>query len=188
MTDTRTSPETAEVRFGFASYKDGKFELIAINIKTGEEITLEGQLRPDQTLEQIDKVLPTCVYVNGVAQEGLNAPTSTSPETAAYEDTDDAEVIKILAAVRHCANSWDGSARLIGNVRARDISRACTAAITSLAQEGLNAPAYTPTNRELHDAIATAMQQQGLTYSGIQEAVKVVQNLYASSVSSTGRK
>jgi uncharacterized protein YoaH (UPF0181 family) len=32
------------------------------------------------------------------------------------------------------------------------------------------------------------MQQQGLTYSGIQEAVKVVQNLYASSVSSTERK
>ncbi|SHJ72281.1 hypothetical protein SAMN05444159_1321 [Bradyrhizobium lablabi] len=36
-----------------------------------------------------------------------------------------------------------------------------------------------PTNRELHDAIATAMQQDGLTYSGIQQAVKVVQSLYA---------
>lgn len=71
MTDSlqSLSPETASVRFGFASYKGGKFELIAINIKTGEEITLEGQLRPDQTLEQIDKVLPTCVYVNGLAQQ-----------------------------------------------------------------------------------------------------------------------
>jgi hypothetical protein len=70
---TQTSPETASVRFGFASYKGGKFELIAINIKTGEEITLEGQLRPDQTLEQIDKVLPTCVYVNGLAQTPLRS-------------------------------------------------------------------------------------------------------------------
>jgi hypothetical protein len=67
---SQISPETASVRFGFSSYKGGKFELIAINIKTGEEITLEGQLRPDQTLEQIDKVLPTCVYVNAVAQTG----------------------------------------------------------------------------------------------------------------------
>jgi hypothetical protein len=65
------SPETAEVRFGFASFQGGKFELIVINIKTGEEVLLEGQLRPDQTLEQIDKVLPTCVYVNGHAQSSL---------------------------------------------------------------------------------------------------------------------
>ncbi|MCK1479289.1 hypothetical protein IVB27_32265 [Bradyrhizobium sp. 197] len=64
----------------------------------------------------------------------LEAQLPCSADTAAYEDTDDAEVVKILAAVRHCANSWDGSARLVGNVRARDISRACTAAISSLAQ------------------------------------------------------
>ncbi len=66
----RSSPDSAEVRFGFASYSDRKFELIAINIKTGEEIMLEGQLRPDQTLEQIDKVLPTCVYVTGTPAQG----------------------------------------------------------------------------------------------------------------------
>ena len=64
----------AEVRFGFASYKGGKFELIAINIKTGEGITLEGQLRPDQTLEQIDKVLPTCVYVTGTPAQSAPKP------------------------------------------------------------------------------------------------------------------
>lgn len=53
-------------------------------------------------------------------------------DNAAFQNTDDAEVIKVLAAVRHCADSWDGSARLLGNVRARDISRACSAAIKAL--------------------------------------------------------
>jgi len=53
----------AEVEFGFASFSDGRFELIARNIKTGKEILLEGKLRPDQSIDQIDQVLPTCVYV-----------------------------------------------------------------------------------------------------------------------------
>lgn len=60
--------------------------------------------------------------------------TESAYNNAAFQNTDDAEVIAILAAVRHCANSWDGSARLVGNVRARDISRACTAAITALGE------------------------------------------------------
>lgn len=37
----------------------------------------------------------------------------------------------------------------------------------------------TPSNRQLHDAIAGALQQQGMTYSGIQQAVRDVQALYA---------
>jgi hypothetical protein len=53
-------------------------------------------------------------------------------DNAAFQDTDEAEVITVLAAVRHCADSWDGNARLLGNVRARDISRACNAAIKAL--------------------------------------------------------
>lgn len=53
-------------------------------------------------------------------------------DNAAFQDTDDAEIVTILAAVRHCADSWDGNARLLGNVRARDISRACSAAIKAL--------------------------------------------------------
>jgi hypothetical protein len=55
-------------------------------------------------------------------------------DTAAFQNTDDADAVSVLAAVRHCANSWDGNARLVGNVRARDISRACTASINALAQ------------------------------------------------------
>ena len=35
-----------------------------------------------------------------------------------------------------------------------------------------------PSNRDLHDAIANALQHCGLTYSGIQEAVRSVQKLY----------
>lgn len=35
-----------------------------------------------------------------------------------------------------------------------------------------------PTNRAIHDAIATSLQRNGLTHSGIQEAVQAVQNLY----------
>lgn len=78
---SRLSAETAQVRFGFASFRDRKFELIVINIKTGEEVTLEGQLRPDQTIEQIDKVLPTCVYVTGEPQSsGVWQPIETAPK------------------------------------------------------------------------------------------------------------
>lgn len=55
-------------------------------------------------------------------------------DTAAFQDTDDADAVTVLAAVRHCANSWEGDARLLGNVRARDIARACTLAIDALSQ------------------------------------------------------
>lgn len=51
-----------EVLFGFASYKGGVFELIVENRLTGERTMLKGQLEPGQ-LEQVSKILPTCVYV-----------------------------------------------------------------------------------------------------------------------------
>jgi hypothetical protein len=72
------APENRDdlVRFGFASFSNRKFELIVINIKTGEEVMLEGQLRPDQTIEQIDKVLPTCVYVTGTPAQAAEVPVA----------------------------------------------------------------------------------------------------------------
>ena len=44
--------------------------------------------------------------------------------------TDDAPPIEILRVLRLCALHWDPEARLVGNVRARDVARACDAAIT----------------------------------------------------------
>ena len=54
-------------------------------------------------------------------------------------------------------------------------------------KERLRGLAQTPTNRELHDAIASALRQHGLTYSGIQEAVRSIQKLYGPSDTSTDR-
>jgi hypothetical protein len=53
----------AEVWFGFASFFDGSFELIVENEK-GEQTTLHGRIRPGQ-LEEVDRILPTCVMVKG---------------------------------------------------------------------------------------------------------------------------
>jgi len=53
-------------------------------------------------------------------------------DNAASQNTDDAPAIAVLAAVRHCANAWEGSARLLGNIRASDIARACSEAIAAL--------------------------------------------------------
>jgi hypothetical protein len=47
---------------GFASYKDGTFELIVKDDESGEETTLEGKLKPGQ-LKIVDRILPTCVFV-----------------------------------------------------------------------------------------------------------------------------
>lgn len=46
--------------------------------------------------------------------------------------TDGASAAVVLATAQNCANSWDGNARLLGNVRARDISAACAEAIHAL--------------------------------------------------------
>lgn len=53
----------AEVWFGFASFRDGSFELIVQN-EQGEETTLHGHLKPGQ-FEIADRILPTCVMVKG---------------------------------------------------------------------------------------------------------------------------
>jgi hypothetical protein len=58
----------SDIKFGFASFKDGSFELIVMDDKTGRETTLYGQLRPGQ-LEEIDRILPTCVFVRAAAKQ-----------------------------------------------------------------------------------------------------------------------
>lgn len=40
---------------------------------------------------------------------------------------DEGEPIAVLRAVAYCARHWEGGARLLGNVRACDIVRACEA-------------------------------------------------------------
>lgn len=50
------------ILLGFASWKDGSFELIVQDQESGEETTLCGQLKEGQ-LKQVDKILPTCVFV-----------------------------------------------------------------------------------------------------------------------------
>jgi len=57
----------AAVDFGFASFADGRFELIVRDRKTWEETTLMGTLEPGQ-FEVADRILPTCVYVDGIPQ------------------------------------------------------------------------------------------------------------------------
>ena len=60
MANPETTPTV--IILGFASYRDGRFELIVRDDETCEETTLEGQLRPGQ-LAIVDRILPTCVYV-----------------------------------------------------------------------------------------------------------------------------
>jgi len=84
----------AEIEFGFASFAGGKFELIAQNVKTGAEVLLEGQLRPDQSIEQIDKVLPTCVFVPASSSnhdELVQALTTALGQWAMYADMNERE-------------------------------------------------------------------------------------------------
>ena len=64
-----------KLRIGFASWKNRSYELIVWNIETGEEITLHGKLLHYQDLEMIDKILPTCVYVEAIAAD----PKSRAP-------------------------------------------------------------------------------------------------------------
>jgi hypothetical protein len=54
--------QATTILLGFASYKDGSFELIVMDDKTGKETTLHGMLKPGQ-LEEVDRILPTCVFV-----------------------------------------------------------------------------------------------------------------------------
>lgn len=47
-------------------------------------------------------------------------------------NTDDAPVAEVLMAIRTCAFAWEPGARIIGNIRAVDISRACDKALWAL--------------------------------------------------------
>lgn len=77
------------------------------------------------------QLIRSALVKHGVA-DPFSPPTALQPaspprESAAFQNTDDAEPHLVLAAVRHCAASWEGSARLLGNVRASDIVRAIDA-------------------------------------------------------------
>lgn len=74
-------------------------------------------------------------------------------DNAAFKNTDDGSADLVLAAVRHCANSWDGNARLLGNVRASDISRACDIALAALSPP----PAKQQIRREALETAAKAI-------------------------------
>lgn len=71
MSDMVSVRKANLVRFGFASYADGHFELIVRNADD-EETTLRGQLQEGQ-LEVVDRILPTCVFVDGVPAETMKA-------------------------------------------------------------------------------------------------------------------
>lgn len=59
---------TPTILMGFASFKDGSFELIVRDDESGAETTLHGTLRPGQ-MEIVDRILPTCVFVPVRAHE-----------------------------------------------------------------------------------------------------------------------
>lgn len=59
---------TPTVLMGFSSFKDGRFELIVRDDESGAETTLHGILKPGQ-MELVDRILPTCVFVQVRAHE-----------------------------------------------------------------------------------------------------------------------
>ena len=56
------------ILLGFASYKNGDFELIVQHEETYEETTLRGKLEPGQ-FEIVDRILPTCVFVRAKTKD-----------------------------------------------------------------------------------------------------------------------
>ena len=59
-------------------------------------------------------------------------PEPGSKRNDPYMTTYNAPVLHVLAEVRRCAASWAPEVRLLGNVRAADIVRACDEAIKRL--------------------------------------------------------
>jgi len=49
--------------------------------------------------------------------------------------TDDADAYTVLTAVADCARRWDPEARIIGNIRAFDILKACNRATSLLVRD-----------------------------------------------------
>jgi hypothetical protein len=58
-----------QLQLGFASFQDGTFELIVSDQKNYKEITLKGLMEGNPSLEEIDAILPTCVFVNAESPE-----------------------------------------------------------------------------------------------------------------------
>lgn len=59
-------------------------------------------------------------------------------------NTDDKHPADVLRMLRLCAASWEPGVRLLGNIRACDIVRACDAAIPALGGEALNGQSEKP--------------------------------------------
>lgn len=56
---------------GFASFKDRSFELVVEDTKSGKQITLCGTLKPEQSLQEISELLPSCVFVKASATSSV---------------------------------------------------------------------------------------------------------------------
>lgn len=81
-------------------------------------------------------------------------------DNAAFQNTDGADAATVLAAVRHCASSWDGEARLLGNIRAKDIVRAIDALVRPDETEALRLLAAEDERQsKLHDLLETIREQ-----------------------------
>lgn len=81
-------------------------------------------------------------------------------DNAAFQNTDGADASMVLAAVRHCASSWEGEARLLGNVRAKDIVRAIDALVRPDETEALRLLAAEDERQsKLHDLLETIREQ-----------------------------
>lgn len=91
--------------FGFASYQDRSFELIVRDEATSKEVTLHGTLQPEQTIDAIDMVLPTCVYVEAVNADEVHRLR------ALLSDLVNA---KALIEVRKTVAGWLGEGRADG--------------------------------------------------------------------------
>src|SRR3546814_13544578 len=58
--------------------------------------------------------------------------TEGQPVPSSMPNTDDADPAVVLSVVMYYAGSWQPEARLLGNVRAGDIVRACDTAVHAL--------------------------------------------------------
>lgn len=62
-------------------------------------------------------------------QQAAPPPPPRVGDKSSLPSADGADWRSVLAMVRYCANQWEPDARLVGNVRAGDIMRACDAAL-----------------------------------------------------------
>jgi hypothetical protein len=113
-------------------YEAAAKAVLALSPSRGEII--EECAKLCEGLRHVDYPSETSEWSSGTF-DCAQAVRSLGMDNAAFKNTDGSPAIAVLAAVRHCANSWEGSARLLGNIRAVDISRACSEAIAALNQQ-----------------------------------------------------